>query len=42
MKMVQYILENGVIMIIDMEEVFKYFQMSQDIVANGVMISQTV
>jgi hypothetical protein len=42
MKMVQYILENGVIMIIDMEEVFKYFQMNQDIVANGVMISQTV
>jgi hypothetical protein len=42
MKMVQYILENGVIMIIDMEGVFKYFLMNQDIVANGVMISQTV
>ena len=40
--MVQYILENGVIMIIGMEEVFKYFQTNQDIVANGVMISQTV
>ena len=40
--MVQYILENGVIMTIDMEEEFKYFQMSPDIVVNGVMISQMV
>ena len=40
--MAQYILENGVIMIIGMEEVFKYFRMNQDIVANGVMISQMV
>jgi len=40
--MVQFILENGVIMKIDMEEGFKYFLMSQDIVDNGVMINQMV
>ncbi len=39
--MVQYILENGVTMKIDMVEEFKFFQMNQDIVDNGVMINQT-
>jgi len=41
MRMVQYILENGVTMKIDMVEEFKFFQMNQDIVDNGVMINQT-
>jgi len=33
---------NGVIMKIDIEEEFKYFLMSQDIVGNGEMINQMV
>jgi len=37
----QYILENGVMMKIDMVEEFKFLQMNQDIVDNGVMINQT-
>lgn len=37
----QYILENGVTMKIDMVEEFKFLQMNQDIVGNGVMINQT-
>jgi len=41
MRMDQYILENGVMMKIDMVEEFKFLQMNQDIVDNGVMINQT-